>query len=86
MGRRRAKQKKIKTKKKQVVPTTFKCPFCCHDDVVECKMDWNRGKGDLTCRICGANFQASINYLTEPIDLFSEWIDACEAEQENLQS
>lgn len=27
-------------------------------------------------------YSATINYLSEPIDVFSEWIDHCEAEQE----
>jgi transcription elongation factor Elf1 len=38
MGRRRRATKKIKTKKKKVVATVFKCPFCSHDEAVECKM------------------------------------------------
>mmetsp|Transcript_4345 Transcript_4345/g.6499 ORF Transcript_4345/g.6499 Transcript_4345/m.6499 type:complete len:86 (-) Transcript_4345:312-569(-) len=80
MGRRKKSTKKMAKKKRPKVPTTFKCPFCCHENVVECKMHWNEGTGELSCRICGANFQSAINYLTEPIDLFSEWIDACEAE------
>ena len=32
------------------------------------------------CRVCGAEYSASINYLSEPVDVFSEWIDHCEAE------
>lgn len=38
MGRRKKTTKKISTKKKQVVSTVFKCPFCSHDEAVECKM------------------------------------------------
>ena len=25
------------------------------------------------------DFQATINFLSEPIDVYNEWIDACEA-------
>lgn len=38
MGRRKKSTKKIQTRKKQVVSTVFKCPFCSHDEAVECKM------------------------------------------------
>jgi transcription elongation factor Elf1 len=34
--------------------------------------------GELFCRICDAKFQTSINSLTEPIDVFSEWLDEAE--------
>lgn len=38
MGRRKKSTKKIQTRKKQVVSSVFKCPFCSHDEAVECKM------------------------------------------------
>ncbi|KAF1332491.1 Atp synthase subunit 4, partial [Globisporangium splendens] len=38
MGRRKKSTKKIQTRKKQIVSTVFKCPFCSHDEAVECKM------------------------------------------------
>ena len=38
MGRRKSTTKKMSKKKKNVLSTTFKCPFCCHDNVVQCKM------------------------------------------------
>ena len=34
--------------------------------------------GSLQCRVCNAEYQALINYLSEPIDVFSEWLDECE--------
>lgn len=38
--------------------------------------------GTLKCRICGEKWETRINYLSEPIDVFSEWLDATEAEAE----
>ena len=35
------------------------------------------------CRVCGADYTATINYLSEPVDVFSEWIDHCEAEEDD---
>jgi transcription elongation factor Elf1 len=32
--------------------------------------------------VCDANFQTSIHYLTEPVDVFCEWIDSCEEEND----
>jgi len=44
-------------------------------------MDFKQGIGSLNCRICGASFQMTIHNLHEPIDVFSEWLDDCEAAQ-----
>uniref|UniRef100_A0A7S1Y6W7 Transcription elongation factor 1 homolog n=1 Tax=Grammatophora oceanica TaxID=210454 RepID=A0A7S1Y6W7_9STRA len=81
MGRR-AKKAPVQTKKRATLAKRFKCPFCANEDVVECKMDYRKsGVGSLECRLCGANFQMPIHHLHEPIDVFSEWLDACEAAQ-----
>ena len=42
-------------------------------------MKLREGTGSLECRICDASFQMPIHHLHEPIDVFSEWLDACEA-------
>lgn len=78
MGRR-AKKAPVQTKKRVVLSKRFKCPFCANDNAVECKMEHKKGTGTLTCRICDASFQMPIHHLHEPIDVFSEWLDACEA-------
>lgn len=57
----------------------FKCPFCANDDTVECKMDFRAGIGSLSCRLCAASYQMPIHHLHEPVDVFSEWLDDCEA-------
>ncbi|MEL7341051.1 MAG: transcription elongation factor 1 family protein [Bacteroidota bacterium] len=80
MGRRRKAAKKVVKKKKATIPKQFKCPFCNHERSVKCTMDWESKVGELKCGVCGANFQASINYLSEPVDVYSDWIDACESE------
>jgi len=46
---------------------------------VECKMDQKSKVGRVSCRVCGAAFSMGINYLMEPIDVFCEWLDQCEA-------
>jgi transcription elongation factor Elf1 len=69
----------IQTKKRPTLAKRFKCPFCANDDTVECKMDFRAGIGSLSCRLCGASYQMPIHHLHEPVDVFSEWLDDCEA-------
>ncbi|TKR80553.1 hypothetical protein L596_014611 [Steinernema carpocapsae] len=79
MGKRKSKRK-APTKAKAVEPleTQFNCPFCNHERVCEVKMDRDRNVGFISCRICLEDFQTTINTLSEPIDVYSDWIDACE--------
>ncbi|GBG31198.1 Transcription elongation factor 1-like [Hondaea fermentalgiana] len=72
MGRRRRSQKKVTTKKRATVSKVFKCPFCSTDDAVTCKILWRR----LSNR----------QDLTEPIDVFCEWYDACENENLDVRA
>jgi len=84
MGRRKA-AKKAKPKRKQLpVPTTFDCPFCNHEKTVECKMDKERQIGSIRCSICDASYQMITSYLSEPVDVYSEWLDKCEEENEGI--
>jgi transcription elongation factor Elf1 len=79
MGRRRARQKKIVTKRVVKLGTVFKCLQCNHEDAVDCKMDKSAKVGRLQCRICAVTYQMKINYLMEPIDVYCSWIDSTKA-------
>ncbi len=46
-------------------------------------MDHLTEKGLVLCTICGQKFTSEITHLSEPIDVYSEWIDACE--EANMQ-
>lgn len=39
--------------------------------------------GYLSCKICGQNFSADTDPLSQPIDVYSQWIDACEDVADN---
>ena len=82
MGRRKKAAKKIVQKKKHVVPTQFKCLFCNSEGSVACKLSLSSMVGQLQCRVCDARFETQINSLTDPIDVFSEWLDEAEELQE----
>ncbi|XP_076250261.1 transcription elongation factor 1 homolog isoform X2 [Rhynchophorus ferrugineus] len=74
MGRRISKRKPLR-KRRAIEPldTQFTCPFCNHD-----KSDKGRSAAKIKCRICLEDFQTSINRLSEPVDVYNDWIDACE--------
>ncbi|PHT69617.1 Transcription elongation factor 1 -like protein [Capsicum annuum] len=40
--------------------------------------------GEAICRICQESFSTTVTALTEPIDIYSEWIDEC-ARVNNLE-
>ncbi len=39
--------------------------------------------GELLCTICDAKYQTQINSLTEPIDVFTDWLDETVEKQKN---
>lgn len=43
------------------LPTTFACLFCNHEEAVSVKMDKKAGTGELSCKVCGQQFQTGIN-------------------------
>ncbi|XP_019645798.1 PREDICTED: transcription elongation factor 1 homolog isoform X2 [Branchiostoma belcheri] len=79
MGRRKSKRKPEAKKRQDPLETQFTCPFCNHEKACEVKMDRTRNVGTVTCRVCLEDFQTPINYLSEAVDVYSDWIDACES-------
>uniref|UniRef100_A0A914HWT5 Transcription elongation factor 1 homolog n=1 Tax=Globodera rostochiensis TaxID=31243 RepID=A0A914HWT5_GLORO len=80
MAKRKSKRKApTKAKTIEALETQFNCPFCNHERVCEVKMDRERNVGFIQCRVCMEDFQTNITALSEPIDVYSDWIDACEA-------
>ena len=75
------KRKSSKPPPKKVAPkvdTMFTCPFCNHDKAVTAKMDHLTEKGLVECTVCGQKYTCNITHLSEPIDVYSDWIDACD--------
>ncbi|ORY72036.1 transcription elongation factor [Pseudomassariella vexata] len=80
MGKRKKSSRKpAGPKKNDPLPTQFTCLFCNHEKSVEVKLEKKMGTGDLECKVCGQKFQCGINYLSAPIDVYSEWVDAADA-------
>ncbi|KAF7836679.1 transcription elongation factor 1-like protein [Senna tora] len=78
MGKRKSRRKPPPKKRMNKLDTVFSCPFCNHGSSVECRLDTRNSIGELACRICQENFSTTITALSEPIDVYSEWIDECE--------
>ncbi|KAF5756620.1 putative transcription elongation factor 1 [Helianthus annuus] len=78
MGKRKSRAKPAPRKRMDKLDTVFSCPFCNHGTSVECRIDMKNLIGEASCRICQENFSTTVTALTEPIDIYSEWIDECE--------
>uniref|UniRef100_T1JE46 Transcription elongation factor 1 homolog n=1 Tax=Strigamia maritima TaxID=126957 RepID=T1JE46_STRMM len=79
MGRKKS-QRKPPPKRKAIesLPTKFDCSFCNHQRSCEVNMDFKKKTAMIMCNVCFEDFQTRIHMLSEPIDVFSDWIDACE--------
>ncbi|OAP56725.1 hypothetical protein AYL99_08837 [Fonsecaea erecta] len=79
MGKRKKSSRKPQgPRKREPLATTFTCLFCNHEKAIQVKLDKKAGVGNLFCKICGQKFQTGINYLSAAVDVYSDWIDACE--------
>ena len=77
MGKRKSRKPVAAPKKPPKLDTEFACPFCGHPDAVGCLIVLKRGFARASCRICQESYATRANALTEPVDVYSEWIDAC---------
>lgn len=78
MGKRKRATKPPPQKKAAKLDKIFDCPFCGHEQTVDCVIERDINVGKVECRVCGVKFSTLINRLEEEIDVYSKWIDACE--------
>ncbi|KAF2484696.1 hypothetical protein BDY17DRAFT_264852 [Neohortaea acidophila] len=80
MGKRKKSGRKpTGPRKREPLATSFRCNFCNNENSVSVSIDKKAGVGNLSCKQCGQTFQTGINYLTEAVDVYADWVDACEA-------
>ncbi|XP_062228102.1 transcription elongation factor 1 homolog [Phragmites australis] len=86
MGKRRSRKasKATAPPKKLKLDTAFDCPFCNHTGSVECSIDLKHRIAVASCGVCNERYCTVANALTEPVDVYSEWIDACERANEGV--
>ncbi|MBW0506891.1 hypothetical protein O181_046606 [Austropuccinia psidii MF-1] len=86
MGKRKAARKPGKKAKLKPLDKVFRCLFCQHAGVVHCKLDRQEMVSRIECARCAQHFETKIDHLTEPIDVYSAWIDATELANRPLAS
>ncbi|KIM87111.1 hypothetical protein PILCRDRAFT_815572 [Piloderma croceum F 1598] len=87
MGKRKKSSRKpTGPRRREPLETAFTCLFCHHDKSVTVRLDRKEGLAQLVCRVCDQRYQSKVNHLTEPIDVYSEWIDAADAAQREEQT
>jgi transcription elongation factor Elf1 len=85
MGKRKSASSKAAPRKKmEKLETTFCCPFCSHAAAVECVIDLEQEIATASCYVCQESYSTVPDTLTEPIDVYSEWIDECERVNEGV--
>ncbi|KAF8495615.1 hypothetical protein JB92DRAFT_3126410 [Gautieria morchelliformis] len=85
MGKRKKSSRKpVQTRKRDPLETTFTCLYCHHEKAVSVKLDKKEGVAYLNCKVCSQGYQSKVNHLTEPIDIYSEWIDAADDAEKTL--
>jgi transcription elongation factor Elf1 len=84
MAKRKSRKAPPPAKKVRKVPTAFDCPFCGHTGSVQCNIDLKDMIAEAACGVCKEVYATVANALTEPIDVYSEWIDECEKANEGV--
>eukprot|EP00035_Acanthoeca_spectabilis_P003105 m.91279 g.91279 ORF g.91279 m.91279 type:complete len:126 (+) comp11929_c0_seq2:3533-3910(+) len=78
MGRKKSKRKPPAKKAADKLAETFDCPFCNHEATCKVEINHEKSVGSIKCSVCDEDFQCATNHLTDPIDVYTEWIDACD--------
>lgn len=81
MGKRKSSKKPQPKKSRPKLETLFSCPFCNAEKAVSADLDRANKVGQVSCSQCSAKWSTRIHELSEAIDVYSEWIDACEEAQ-----
>ncbi|KAI5185856.1 hypothetical protein NEHOM01_1106 [Nematocida homosporus] len=56
----------------------FSCLECNREATVQCRVDHQRNRGQAVCLACSVTFECTTNRLSQPIDVYSEWVDSIE--------
>ena len=79
---KKKQRKKVFKPPQPKLATLFNCPECGRQKIIEVRMLRKDKKGHLQCRACGVEFETKLKSATTPIDIYYEWIDYREKEQE----
>ena len=87
MAKRKSMSSKMAPRKKPApkLDITFCCPFCNHPDSVACTIDLKLLVATAVCYVCEEAYHTTAHYLTEPVDIYHDWIDACEQANQGIE-
>lgn len=78
MGKRKSTKPPPK-KQRAKLDLTFNCPFCNSSKSVTCLLDREAEKGTAKCSVCLEKYTGRITPLTDPVDLYHDWLDQVRA-------
>ena len=78
MGRRR--RKTAPRRPMRTIPSVFNCPKCGRA-TVRVELDRNIGQAEVHCSNCDVQATITITPLTEPVDVYGEFVDICASSQ-----
>eukprot|EP00834_Sanchytrium_tribonematis_P008325 NODE_943_length_2959_cov_0.532517.p2 type:complete len:152 gc:universal NODE_943_length_2959_cov_0.532517:893-438(-) len=77
--------KRIKLK----LDTQFNCLNCNQENSVSVKMNRDKDIIDpravLMCRLCNITYSSKVNNLSQPVDVYHDWVDNFEKIQERMR-
>uniref|UniRef100_N1R567 Transcription elongation factor 1 homolog n=1 Tax=Aegilops tauschii TaxID=37682 RepID=N1R567_AEGTA len=82
MGKRKSARSKAAPRKKV---EKLETAFCSHAAAVECTIELDIKIATASCYVCLESYSTVPDALTEPIDVYSEWIDECERVNEGVR-
>ena len=59
---------------REILPTTFQCLFCNHENSVSVKIDKKASTGELSCKVCGQTFQTVTNCMSQEKHSRCTWV------------
>lgn len=77
MGKRKS-SRKVQKAPRPKLEKVFDCPYCNHNKTVEVSFKKAEQRASISCRVCAVAWETRLTALTEAIDVYSDWIDACE--------
>lgn len=77
MGRRR--RKTAPRRPIRSIPSIFNCPRCGRN-AVRVELNKNIGQATIHCGNCDVQATIGITPLTEPVDVYGEFVDICAAQ------
>eukprot|EP00802_Teleaulax_amphioxeia_P023100 Tamp_23633.p2 GENE.Tamp_23633~~Tamp_23633.p2 ORF type:complete len:116 (+),score=32.07 Tamp_23633:80-427(+) len=77
MGKRKS-AKKVAKKARPRVMGSFDCMYCHHTGSIRISINKKAKIGNVRCSQCNVDWSTTTTALSEPIDIFCEWVDAAE--------